>query len=167
MIWRRLRVPGVASLAMLHDIIRIINAWDDFHLHQFHIYGKDYGINYEGAVIYADNAHHVYLDDFDFDVGDKFTYEYNFFEHIMHDIRIEDIKDLPITNSTFSCIGGSGMPGASKYDVMEVEIKMLKKLVEKKGKLTITDIYDFQQEMNSVKFNKKRVNKQLAFLATK
>jgi hypothetical protein len=29
MIWRRLFVPGVASIAMLHDSIQIINGWDD------------------------------------------------------------------------------------------------------------------------------------------
>jgi len=36
MIWRRLRIPGETSLAMLHDIIGAINAWKNFHLHQFH-----------------------------------------------------------------------------------------------------------------------------------
>jgi pRiA4b ORF-3-like protein len=48
MFWRRL--PGTASLAMLHECIQIINRWDDENLHRFHIYGKDYGINYIGAV---------------------------------------------------------------------------------------------------------------------
>ena len=45
MVWRRLRVPSVTSPAMLHEIIPIINSWDNGHLHQFHIVGKDYGIN--------------------------------------------------------------------------------------------------------------------------
>src|SRR5437016_1962630 len=79
MIWRRLRVPGSASLAMLHDCIQIINGWDDSYLNQFRIFGKNYGVYHDGGITFNDNARFVYIDDFD--VGDKFTYEYNFFEH--------------------------------------------------------------------------------------
>ena len=78
MIWRRLRIPGDISLANLHHIIQAAYGWDDDHLHQFHIYGKDYGLSYVGGIAFADNAREIFLDNFDFDVGDKFTYEYNF-----------------------------------------------------------------------------------------
>lgn len=44
MFWRRLSVPGIASLSMLDDSIQIINGWDDSHLIQFRIFGKDYGV---------------------------------------------------------------------------------------------------------------------------
>lgn len=44
MVWRRLRIAADTSLAALHFIIQIIQGWGDDHLHQFHIYGKDYGI---------------------------------------------------------------------------------------------------------------------------
>ena len=44
-IGRRLRIPGSTSLADLHHMIQIVNGWDDDHLHCFHIYGKDYGVN--------------------------------------------------------------------------------------------------------------------------
>ena len=88
MIWRRLRIPGSTSLADLHHMIQIVNGWDDDQLHCIHIYGKDYGIGYAGGLSFSDDAHLVYLDDFDFDIGDRFTYEYNFFEHWLHDIRI-------------------------------------------------------------------------------
>ena len=50
-------------------------------LHQFHIYGKDYGLYYAGGILFSDDARQVFLNDFDFDVSDKFTYEYNFFEY--------------------------------------------------------------------------------------
>ncbi|MCQ1912428.1 plasmid pRiA4b ORF-3 family protein [Escherichia coli] len=33
------------------------------------------------------------IDDFEFDVGDRFTYEYNFFEHWIHDIRVKAIYE--------------------------------------------------------------------------
>lgn len=94
MVWRRLQITGNTSLAKLHDIMQIAYAWDNDHLHQFHIYGKDYGISYDGGVCFADNAHEVILDDFEFDIGDKFTYEYNFSANQVVDIRIENIQPI-------------------------------------------------------------------------
>ena len=160
MVWRRLRVPGSASLAMLHDCIQIINSWDDDYLHQFHIYGKDYGLNYPGGLNYSDNVHEIYLDDFQFDIGDKFTYEYNFFEHLIHDIRIENIRDFLPTKNNVICLSGQGMPSATKSDVMDVEFKFLERIVENNG-LTSADIDEFREKINRVKFNKKSVNSNL------
>lgn len=60
MVWRRLRVPGNTSLAHLHHIIQIAYNWDNEHLHQFHIYGKDYGISYVGGIGFADNPRQVH-----------------------------------------------------------------------------------------------------------
>ena len=165
MIWRRLCVPGTTSLAMLHNCIQIINGWDDSHLNQFRIFGKDYGVYHDGGISFNDNARVVYIDDFEFDVGDKFTYEYNFFEHILHDIRIEDIKFLPITKNSITCVSGSGMPGATKYDEMDIKLLMLKKIVKKKAKLSYKDIRDFQEKIRGVKFSKKYINKELASLS--
>ncbi|EPZ4707544.1 plasmid pRiA4b ORF-3 family protein [Escherichia coli] len=54
MVWRRLRIAADTSLAALHFIIQIIQGWADDHLHQFHIYGKDYGITYEGSIGFPD-----------------------------------------------------------------------------------------------------------------
>ena len=162
MIWRRLRLPGSASLAMLHDCIQIINGWDDDHLNQFRIFGKDYGVYHNGGISFNDDAGTVHIDDFGFDVGDKFTYEYNFFKHIMHDIRIEIIKNIPITKNIISCVIGSGMPGSTKYDAMHIELSMLKKIVAQKGKVSYVDIEEFQEDINRVKFNKKHINKALA-----
>lgn len=150
MIWRRLHIPGTASLAMLHNCIQIINGWDDTYLNQFRIFGKDYGVYHDGGILFNDDAHTVYMNDFEFDVGDKFTYEYNFFEPIMHDIRIEDIKDLPSKKVIISCISGSGMPGATKYDEMDIKHSLLKKIVKKKVKLSYEDIRDFQERIRCV-----------------
>lgn len=52
MVWRRLRISANTSLAALHYIIQIVQDWGDDYLHQFHIYGKDYGISYEGALAF-------------------------------------------------------------------------------------------------------------------
>ena len=109
MIWRRLRVRGNTSLADLHHIIQIAMGWDDDYLHSFHIYGEDYGIAYEGGMDFSHNARQVFIDDFGFDAGDRFTYTFNFFDHWLCDIRVEaidsDLKRVPF------CLSGSGRQG--------------------------------------------------------
>lgn len=53
-VWRRLSIAADTSLAALHFIFKIVLCcalgWGADHLHQFHIYGKDYGISYEGGI---------------------------------------------------------------------------------------------------------------------
>ncbi|MCT8344137.1 plasmid pRiA4b ORF-3 family protein [Photorhabdus kleinii] len=110
MVWRRLRIATDTSLAALHYIIQIVQGWDDDHLHQFHIYGKDYGISYEGGIAFPDNPYKVVIDDFAFDVGDRFAYQFNLFDNWLHDIRIETIHDNSDLKTPF-CLSGHGMPG--------------------------------------------------------
>ena len=109
MVWRRLRIAADTSLAALHFIFQIVQGWGDDHLHQFHIYGKDYGISYEGVIGFVDNPFRVVIDDFAFDAGDRFTYEYNFFEHWLHDIRVEAIYENSTLKAPF-CISGMVCP---------------------------------------------------------
>src|SRR6266478_5261230 len=42
-IWRRVQVPATIRLAGFHDVIQILFAWRDTHLHQFWIDGTSYG----------------------------------------------------------------------------------------------------------------------------
>lgn len=161
MIWRRIKIPGSTSLASLHYIIQTIYAWDDENLHQFHIYGKDYGINYEGGLGYSDNVHKVYLDDFLFDVGDKFSYEYNFFDHLMHDIRVENIEESTTTNESVRCIKGSGMPDVDKHDEIKIMAKLLKLIIDNKPSTTRQDLSVLIDKLNAIRFNRKLINKKL------
>jgi len=165
MSWRRLRVPDRTSLATLHDIIQLTFGWDDEYLHQFHIYGKDYGIWYDGGPTFDNNAHEVYLDDFGFDIGDKFTYEYNFFEHHIHDIRIEDIVELPSKQlKPLFCVSGAGMPGFTKYDEYHIQNKLIETIakiptVTKTEEQTILDrLRKLFRQLDMVKFNRKKTN---------
>ncbi|WP_280921580.1 IS1096 element passenger TnpR family protein [Serratia fonticola] len=57
----------------------------------------------KGGVGFPDNPFRVVIDDFAFDVGDRFTYEYNFFEHWLHDIRVEAIHGVLRRNPRFFC----------------------------------------------------------------
>lgn len=162
MIWRRLRIPGSTSLADLHHIIQIVNGWGDDHLHCFHIYGKDYGIAYVGGLSFSDNPYSVYLDDFDFDVGDRFTYEYNFYEHWLHDIRIEAIETASTSPSAPFCVKGHGMPGATIYDEYERTMDLVKAIVDSDKSTTVGNIRCQIEALNAVRFNRKKVNHRLA-----
>ena len=84
----------------------------------------------------------------------------------MIDIRIENIKDTLCDEAVVSCVSGSGMPGATKYDVMNLQLKALKKIVDKKGKLTIDDIRDYQNQLKQIQFIKKYVNNKLKALSS-
>ncbi|HEA7343596.1 TPA: hypothetical protein RXK68_004496 [Escherichia coli] len=64
------------------------------------------------------------IDDFEFDVGDRFTYEYNFFEHWIHDIRVEAIYKNTELKTPF-CISGHGMPGATVADEFDKTLAFL------------------------------------------
>ncbi|MBD1559938.1 plasmid pRiA4b ORF-3 family protein [Vibrio sp. S9_S30] len=158
MIWRRLRIAGNTSLASLHYIIQITQGWDDEHLHQFHIYGKDYGISYSGGLSFSDNANKVYIDDFKFDVGDRFTYEYNFFEHWLHDIRIEAIDEMPSRKRAPFCLSGNGMPGATEYDAYQKMMALLKGVTKSNKTTTVGALRPYVEALNAVRFNRNQVN---------
>lgn len=157
MVWRRLKIPGNTSLAQLHQIIQIVNQWDDEYLHQFHIYGKDYGIGYLGGLSFADDAHQVFLDDFGFDVGDKFTYEYNFFAPWMVDVRIEKISQA-LSQPVVFCVQGKGLPGISRHDEVDATFKLLEAIANIDEKTTIGDIRPYVEAYDSVKFNRGQIN---------
>lgn len=158
MIWRRLRIPANTSLAQLHEIIQIAYNWDNDYLHQFHIFGKDYGISYAGGIMFSDDARKIYLDDFEFDVGDKFRYEYNFFIDNIVDIRMERIITTAKNSSVF-CLKGKGMPDAKEHDDLEPTLKLLKTIIDAKGNIAMSDIELFIDEIIAARFIRGYVNK--------
>jgi len=161
MVWRRLRIPGDTSLAQLHAIIQIAYNWDDEYLHQFHIYGKDYGISYPGGITFSEDPYKISLDDFEFDVRDKFTYEYNFFAHWLVDIRIEAIKELSSKSAAVYCTKGNGMPGVNKSDELEPMMNLLKAIADIDKNTTVDDIRPLVDTLNAVRFNRQYTNYRL------
>lgn len=158
MVWRRLRLHKDTSLASLHCILQLCFGWDDDHLHQFHIYGKDYGINKVGAERFSDNVYQITIKDFEFDVGDRFTYEYNFYENWVFNIRIEAIEKLSPRKKTPFCLSGKGMPGATEYDVYEKTIQLLEMIVDEDATLTVGDVRQRIEALDEVRFNHKKAN---------
>lgn len=62
LIWRRFLVnPNSTTIADLHYLIQIAMRWQDFHLHEFIIQGKAYGISYVGGICFGDNPHNITL----------------------------------------------------------------------------------------------------------
>src|ERR1700719_2155964 len=43
-IWRRILVPADFTLSQLHRVIQAVMDWKDYHLHEFNVAGRVYGI---------------------------------------------------------------------------------------------------------------------------
>lgn len=164
MVWRRLRIAADTSLAALHFIFQIALGWGNDHLHQFHIYGKDYGISSEGGIGFPDNPFRIVIDDFAFDTGDRFTNEYNFFEHWLHDIRVEAIHEDSMLKTPF-CINGHENPGATAADEADKTLAFLDAIVNADDATTVGEIrLFFVDELDAVWFNRNKINRQLSKL---
>ena len=51
---------------------------------------------------FSDNVYELVIDNFSFDVGDRFTYAYNINENWLHDIRVEGIEKSTLSNKALS-----------------------------------------------------------------
>ncbi len=109
LIWRRLLLPGDYSIADLNFILQIAFDWDDWNLHRFFIHGKDYGIYHSGGMSFSDDPYQVKLADFKFRRGEKFLYEYDFFNGWKHLLRIEDILSFDPKKKYPLCTGGGNL----------------------------------------------------------
>ena len=111
LIWRRILVRDDTTLAQLHDILQILFAWRDEHLHDFHIFGKDYGTS--GA-----DTRSVPLSQFHLRKGERFRYVYDYYAYWVCDVRLEAI--LPVDPKRFYpvCTGGkNASPSENFMDV--------------------------------------------------
>jgi len=107
MVWRRLLVHSDSTITDLHDALQIAFGWSDDSLHCFRIHGKEYGIPHAGGMGFDDDATTVRLAQFRLRVRERFVYEYNFYSHWVHEIRVEQI--LPVDPRTLYplCTGGA------------------------------------------------------------
>jgi len=163
MVCHRLRIAADTSLASLHFIFQIAQGWGDDHFHQFHIYGKDYGIFYVGGIGFPDNPFRIVIDGFAFDTGDRFIYEYNFFEYWCHDIRVEAIHENSMLKMPF-CINGHGMPRATAADEADKTLAFLEAIVIANDSTAVGEIRSFVDELEAVRFNRNKINLQLSKL---
>jgi hypothetical protein len=106
MIWRRLLLRSDHSIADLHYAIQIAMGWSDAHLHRFHIHAREFGVAHDGGLMFNDNAIKVQLADFGFRLGERFLYEYDFYDAWEHDVRLEKVMPLSSQRLLPLCIGG-------------------------------------------------------------
>jgi len=106
MVWRRLVVHSDSTIAELHQVLQIAFGWSDEHLHCFRIHGKEYGTPHVGGMSFDEDATTVRLAAFRFHPRERFFYEYDFYDHWVHEIRIEQILPLDSARSYPLCIGG-------------------------------------------------------------
>ncbi len=106
LIWRRFLVRSDSTIADLHHTLQLVFGWGNFHLHQFLIRGKSYGIAYAGGISFSDNPHKVTLEQFNFGSNERFVYEYNFNVGWELEVRVE--KTFPLNPKKIYpvCIGG-------------------------------------------------------------
>jgi len=55
-----------------------------------------------------------------------------FFEHLMYDIRVEDIDESTQITTEINCTKGSGMPGIDKFDELKLMAKLVTMILDKK-----------------------------------
>jgi hypothetical protein len=110
LIWRRLLVTDQTSVAELHTVLQVAFGWSDEHLHRFTVHGVGYGLARPGTAGFARDARRVRLADFGFRVGERFVYEYDFFDAWRHDIRVEKIQPAGPDLRYPVCVDGARTP---------------------------------------------------------
>ena len=111
-IWRRLQVPGNASLGWLHGVIQVAMGWTNSHLHRFNVGTRQYSDlsfdldEYEESPRTLDeNA--VTLLDIAPRARTAFTYSYDFGDSWGHRITVEKILDPdPSAARLAQCLDG-------------------------------------------------------------
>ena len=110
MIWRRVEVWEDATLAQLHDVLRVVMNWQDYHLHEFTIGRRLFSAPntdddmYERKVI---DERRQRLCQVVTQVGTPFAYLYDFGDSWRHDLLLEAIL-LPEPAEQYPrCIAGA------------------------------------------------------------
>jgi hypothetical protein len=179
MIWRRLLLRSDQTLADLHYSLQISFGWSDFHLHRFRIHGKDFGLYRRGGSSFYQAANQVRLADFQFRLGERFLYEYDFGDQWEHQIRLERILPPPPQQIYPVCIGGkrSGPPedcgGVVAFQQQRDEApwrgqELLDQIAECVRARDLTALQDLAEEIPAVQtwltvhqFDRRNVNCQL------
>jgi len=113
-IWRRLQVWDDTTLAQLHRILQVAVGWEDYHLHEFHIGSRTYGVPdpddlSERPII---DERRQKLRTAVPQVGTSFEYVYDFGDNWRHELLLEAIV-LPEPEQRYPrCLAGerSGPP---------------------------------------------------------
>lgn len=121
LIWRRIELSSTTTLKQFHRILQIAMGWEDYHLHEYIVEGRRYGIpdpTYDEPGEIAREAG-VRLAAVLPHPGAEILYVYDFGDSWQHDIRLEAVFSMEpgtqyprIVDGARSCppedCGGSG-----------------------------------------------------------
>lgn len=82
-------MPDAYTLHQLHRVIQMVFGWLDYHLYMFAIDGRRFEEPLEEAEDEDSTA--VRLRDLPLSAGARFTYTYDFGDHWVHEIIVEDL----------------------------------------------------------------------------
>ena len=175
MIWRRLLVRSDSTIADLHYALQITMGWEDFHLHQFIIHGKRYGVSRLGCINFSDDAAQVHLADFHWRRGERFLYEYDFGDGWQHEIRLEKRPALDPKKTYPFCSGGARkappedcggpwafMALADHYSLPYIASRLVEIIEEETHGECREEIHEFMYWLSVNQFERKTVNRRLA-----
>jgi len=106
-VWRRIVVGSSLELPDLHDVLQISMGWQDYHLHQFSVGQKRYG------VLDPDWDDDEIIDEQEVPLSSIFKgntktiiYEYDFGDSWVHEIILEKVLPMALGDSLAVCIEG-------------------------------------------------------------
>ncbi len=105
-IWRRFLITEDTTLEKLHKIIQEVMGWEDYHLHEFTIGGKQYGMPDEEWDNNVENEKKIKLSDLNLAEKQKFEYLYDFGDSWEHEIKVEKILPFETTAKYPKCLDG-------------------------------------------------------------
>jgi Plasmid pRiA4b ORF-3-like protein len=106
-VWRRVELTAGSSLADLQRVIQISLRWSDEYLHRFCIRNHYLGASRPGGLLFFGDPETMTLSQFAFRLHERFTYEYNFFDAWLLDIRFEGEHALDPKRHYPRCVAGA------------------------------------------------------------
>jgi hypothetical protein len=109
LVWRRLLVPEIVTLAKLHGILQWTMGWTNSHLHEYEIARRRYGIpsqDWPDAEPVADERR-VRLQSFIEGGVKRFVYLYDFGDGWEHVVKIEDLVAPQSGQPPIVCVAGA------------------------------------------------------------
>ncbi len=91
-IWRGVLLSGDTSLEELHYILQVVMDWQNYHLHQFVVGDKRYGVN-EDSMPDPESERSTTLRQVATRQKSRIFYEYDFGDGWEHDILVEKVLD--------------------------------------------------------------------------
>ncbi len=108
-IWRRVLVPEEFNLAQLHGVLQCVISWEDYHLHEFTINGRRYGVPNEEDVLLerpVQDERKMPLCRVLPRMGHSFLYLYDFGDGWRHDLLVEAIVPADPSVRYPVCVAG-------------------------------------------------------------